>query len=168
MLAEGSGLDQPFVLGLLDKETGYCTPKVDVRGVVFRENKLLLVCERSDGKWTLPGGWADVCASPAENVVREVYEESGFLTRASKILAVYDRSKHSHEPPFPFHVYKIFLLCRIHGGAAKVSEETDSVGFFGENEIPELSVTRITSAQISRMFEHHRNPHLPTDFDFEE
>jgi ADP-ribose pyrophosphatase YjhB (NUDIX family) len=138
---------------------------VDVRGVVFRDDKLLLVRERAEGKWTLPGGWADVCASPAENVVHEVYEESGFPTRATKILAVFDRSKHPYEPPFAFHVYKLFLLCAITGGTARASAETDSVEFFGEKEIPELSLTRVTPAQIIRMFEHHRQPDLPTDFD---
>ena len=116
MVAEGSGLKHSVILGLLEKETGYATPKVDVRGVVFRESKLLLVREKSDGRWSLPGGWADVCESPAENVVREIHEESGLLTRASKILAVFDRSKHPHEPPFAFHVYKIFVLCSIIGG----------------------------------------------------
>jgi ADP-ribose pyrophosphatase YjhB (NUDIX family) len=165
MLAAGSGLPSAAVLGILEQETNYATPKVDVRGVVFREDKLLLVRERSDGKWTLPGGWADVCASPAENVVREIHEESGFLTRATKMLAVFDRSKHPHEPPFAFHVYKIYLLCTIIGGQEAVSLETDSVGFFGETEIPELSVDRVTAGQIRRMFEHHRNPGLPTDFD---
>ncbi len=165
MLAEGSDVEQAVILGLLEKETGYATPKVDVRGVVFRDDKLLLVRERSDGRWTLPGGWADVCASPAENVVREVYEESGFTTRASKILAVFDRSKHPHEPPFAFHVYKIYMLCTLLGGAETVSTETDAVGFFGEQEIPELSITRVTAPQVARMFEHHRNPGLPTDFD---
>jgi ADP-ribose pyrophosphatase YjhB (NUDIX family) len=165
MLAAGSGLEQSVIFGLLEKETGYATPKVDVRGVVFRDDKLLLVRERAEGKWTLPGGWADVCGSPAENVMREVYEESGLTTRATKILAVFDRSKHPHEPPFAFHVYKLFLLCAVTGGAARASAETDSVEFFGEEEIPELSLTRVTPAQISRMFEHHRQPDLPTDFD---
>jgi ADP-ribose pyrophosphatase YjhB (NUDIX family) len=165
MLAEGSGLEQTVILGLLERETDYATPKVDVRGVVFRGEKLRLVREKSDGKWTPPGGWADVCASPAENVAREVYEESGFVTRASKILAVFDRSKHPHDPPFAFHVYKMFLLCSIVGGKETLSSETDKVGFFGETDIPELSATRVTPAQIRRMFEHHRDPQLPTDFD---
>jgi ADP-ribose pyrophosphatase YjhB (NUDIX family) len=165
MLAAGSGLHQGVVQGILEQDTGYTTPKVDVRGVVFRDDKALFVRERSDGKWTFPGGWADVCASPAENVVREVYEESGFITRAGKILAVYDRSKHPHEPPFPFHVYKIFILCVIEGGEPKKSGETDAVAFFGEHEIPELSSTRVTLAQVKRMFDHHRNPNLAADFD---
>ena len=165
MLAAGSDLDPTTILGLLEKQTDYATPKVDVRGVVFRDDKVLLVRERSDGCWTLPGGWADVCASPAENVVREVQEESGFRTRAVKLLAVFDRSKHPHEPPFAFHVYKIFMLCEIVGGQATPSIETDSVGFFAETEIPDLSTTRVTAAQIRRMFEHHRQPGLPADFD---
>ncbi len=165
MLAEGSGFEPEVILGLLAKETDYATPKVDVRGVVFRGAKLLLVREKSDGRWALPGGWADVGHSLAENVVREVREESGFVTRASKILAVFDRSKHPHEPPFPFHVYKIFVLCSVISGEERPSSETDSVGFFAKADLPELSLTRVTPGQIRRMFEHHRHPDLPTDFD---
>ena len=165
MLSGGSGLELPVVRGLLEKEMGYATPKVDVRGIVFRDDKLLLVRERSDGKWTPPGGWADVCESLAENVVREVFEESGFRTRALKILALFDRSKHPHEPAFAFHVYKIFVLCSIIGGEATPSGETDSIGFFAESEVPELSLTRVTPGQIRRIFEHYRNPSLSADFD---
>ncbi len=167
MIAAGSGLETAAVLGVLEKETDYATPKTDVRGIVFRDDKILLVRERSDGGWTPPGGWADVGASPAENVVREIYEEAGFTTRAEKLLAVFDRSKHPHTPPFPFHVYKLFILCTITGGKETTSSETDSVGFFGETEIPNLSIGRITPAQIHRMFEHHRHPDLPTDFDLD-
>jgi ADP-ribose pyrophosphatase YjhB (NUDIX family) len=165
MLARGSGLDLAVVRGVLERDSGYATPKVDMRGVVFQGDQLLLVRERAEGKWTLPGGWADPCASPAENVVREVEEESGYVTRPVKILAVYDRSKHPHEPPLAFHVYKIFVLCELIGGSEKLSTETDAVAFFSEDAIPELSSTRITAAQIRRMFEHHRHPGLPTDFD---
>jgi ADP-ribose pyrophosphatase YjhB (NUDIX family) len=165
MLAQGSGLDIAVVRGVLERDSGYATAKVDVRGVVFRDDQVLLVRERADGGWTLPGGWADPCASPAENVVREVQEESGFVTRATKILAVLDRSKHPHVPPFAFHVYKIFVLCTLVGGSATQSVETDAVAFFREDAIPNLSVSRVTLAQIRRLFEHHRNPALPTDFD---
>ena len=166
MLARASGLDIPLVRGILSRDTGYATPKVDVRGVVFRENKILLVRERSEGLWTLPGGWADPCASPAENVVREVHEESGFETEAAKLLALWDREKHPHDPPFAFHVYKLFILCRITGGMEKLSTETDGIAFFGEDEIPPLSLSRVLPAQIHRMFEHLRNPDLPTEMDW--
>src|SRR5215210_5767801 len=147
ILAKGSGLDLTMVRGVLEQQMGYATPKVDMRGVVFRDDQLLLVRERVEGKWTLPGGWADPCASPAENVVREIQEESGFVTCATKILAVYDRGKHPHVPPFVFHVYKIFMLCTLVGGSETLSAETDAIGFFGETDLPELSISRVTPAQ---------------------
>lgn len=165
MLAEGSNVDLNKVLDLLSRETGYATPKVDTRGVVFQDDALLLVKELSDHGWTLPGGWADPFESPSEAVVREVLEESGFETRAIKLLAVFDRSRHPHWPPYPYHIYKLFILCELTGGSPKASKETSDVGFFHEDEIPELSIARVTPAQIRRLFEHHRNPHWPTDFD---
>ena len=165
MLAEGSNVDCSKVLDLLSRETGYATPKVDTRGVVFQDNALLLVKELSDNGWTLPGGWADPYESPSEAVVREVQEESGFQTRAIKLLAVFDRSKHPHWPPYPHHIYKLFILCELTGGSPTVSKETSDVGFFQEDKLPELSIARVTEAQIRRLFEHHRNPHWPADFD---
>ena len=149
-----------------ERETGYATPKVDVRGVVFdAEGRMLLVRERSDGKWTLPGGWADVGASPAENVVREISEEAGFQTRATKLLAVYDRSRHGH-PPMLYSVYKLFFLCEITGGeAANGTTETDGVAFFARGELPPLSTGRVTAAQLGEFFGQRGNPDRPTDFD---
>lgn len=165
MLARTGDVEIEVILGVLGEQRGYATPKVDMRGVVFRDDRLLMVRERSDGRWSLPGGWADPGESPAENVVREIREESGFLARATKILAIYDRSKHGQKPPFAFHVYKLFMLCELIGGSEQTSNETDAIGFFAEQEIPELSSGRVTAGQIRRMFEHHRNPDLPADFD---
>jgi len=166
-MARQGGVEPERVLDLFRHDTGYTTPKIDCRGVVFREGKLLLVRETIDrGRWTLPGGWADVNASPAENVVREIREESGFETRAAKLLAVYDRSRHPHTPPFPHHVYKMLFRCEIVGGEATPSVETSEVAFFGEDEVPEdLSVARVTPGQIARCFVHLREPNLPTEFD---
>lgn len=158
------GMTPEVVETMFCRDDGYATPKVDVRGVVFRDDKILMVRERLDGLWTMPGGWADVCTTPAENVEREVFEESGYRVRAIKLLAVYDRSRHGH-PPIPWHVYKMFFLCELLGGDAKISNETSEVGFFGENEIPPLSLTRLTPDELARMFEHHRNPELVTDFE---
>jgi ADP-ribose pyrophosphatase YjhB (NUDIX family) len=165
MVAAGARLDTSVVVRFFDAERGYATPKVDVRGVVFREGRLLMVREASDGLWTLPGGWADVNESAGESVVREVQEESGFATRAIKLLAVLDRSRHGHEPAFPFHVYKMFVRCEILGGAPAPSSETTDVGFFDEHHLPPLSVSRVTSGQLRRVFEHLRHPEWPTDFD---
>ncbi len=105
MMAEQSETDYRKVLDLFSGEVGYATPKVDVRGVVFREDHILLVKEREDGRWTLPGGWADVNESPKEAVVREVTEESGYQTRAGKLLAVWDRAILQHTPPFPYLIF---------------------------------------------------------------
>jgi len=107
IMASHTDSDVERINDLFVNETGYPTPKVDVRGVVFNDaGKILLVRETSDGGWTLPGGWADVQTTPAENVTKEIEEESGYRTRAVKLLAVYDRSRHPHIPAFPHHVYK--------------------------------------------------------------
>lgn len=165
MMAAGSGSGLETVLEVFTAQTGYATPKVDTRGVVFQDGALLLVKELRDGGWTLPGGWADTNDSPSEAVVREIFEESGFETRAVKLLAVYDRSKHGHTPPYPFHIYKMFFRCEIIGGAAASSSETEGAAFFKEHEIPPLSSSRVTPGQIARLFEHYRHPEWPTDFD---
>ena len=116
MIARGMGADAGRVLDLFACDAGYATPKVDVRGVVFRDGKILLVQERSDGLWTLSGGGADVGDSPADAIVREIREESGFETRATKLLALLDRNRHGH-PPHLNHIYKVFLRCEFVGGS---------------------------------------------------
>ena len=165
IFAHHTGESSELIRGLFANQSGYATPKVDVRGVVFRDDKLLLVQERSDGLWTLPGGWADVNDSPSGAVEREILEESGFETKAAKMLAVFDRSKHGHEPPFPFHVYKLFILCRLEGGAAKVTMETTAVDFFSQGKIPPLSLSRVTGEQIQFCFEAHKDADGPCRFD---
>ena len=164
IMATYTNVEHSYILDLFAREVGYATPKVDVRAAVFRDNTILLVKERSDGCWTLPGGWGDVGESPSEVAVKEAYEESGYQTRAVKLLAVYDRDKQGH-PPFPYYIYKLFFLCELVGGSPSPSIETESVEFFPEDAIPELSLGRVTPAQITRLFEHYRNPDLPTDFD---
>lgn len=159
-----SGLDAVEVEGVVGRQAGYATPKVDVRGAAFRDGRILLVRERSDGLWSLPGGWADVNESPAEAVEREIWEESGYRAKATKLLALWDRSRHGH-PPHAFHIYKVVFLCTLTDGHAQESMETDGVGFFAQEGLPDLSVGRVTSQQIERLFEHLRQPDLPADFD---
>lgn len=150
---------------MLQEDTGYPTPKTDCRGVIFRDDKILLVKEIADGGWTLPGGWCDNGMTPSENVRREVWEESGFEVEVLKLLAVYDRNRQGHEPRYLFDIYKMFFLCEITGGEAKTSNETSAVKFFGTDEIPELSLSRTLPCQIERFFEQRSNPDLPVDFD---
>ncbi|HEV59160.1 MAG TPA: NUDIX domain-containing protein [Phycisphaerales bacterium] len=165
ILAAGGGGSPETVAALWQRERNYATPKVDVRGVIFRDDKILLVREALDGGWTLPGGWADPCQSPREAVEREILEESGFEARAERLLAVYDRARQGHTPIMPFHIYKLFILCRITGGAPAISHETLAVDFFAEDAIPSLSLSRTLPRQIHRMFEFYRDPTLPPDFD---
>ena len=165
MMAAGSDLPASRIAELFAGEAGYATPKVDVRGAVIRGDEILLIREASDGRWALPGGWADVNQSPSECVVREIFEESGYEARAVKLAAVWDRRRQGHQPPLPFHIYKLFFLCELVGGTARPSHETTAVAFFRPDALPELSTGRTLARQIHRMFEHRRDPALPTDFD---
>jgi ADP-ribose pyrophosphatase YjhB (NUDIX family) len=150
--------------GLLELERGPATPKVDVRAAVFVGDAILLVREPDDGGWSLPGGWADVGETPAETAAREVREEAGYRVRASRLISVYDRDLHGH-PPIPYHVYKLVFLCEIVDEARVNAVDAEGTGFFGEHGLPELSLSRVTPAQIQRCFEHNRRPELPADFD---
>jgi ADP-ribose pyrophosphatase YjhB (NUDIX family) len=167
MMAAYSEEPQARVQSLLDEERGHPTPKVDCRAVIIRQNKVLLVQEKLDhNRWTLPGGWVDVGEPPSQAVEREVWEESGYRVRATKLLALYDRNLHGH-PPHIYHIYKIFFCCELLDETRDETPniETSGVAFWGLDELPELSTGRVTAEQIARFFEHHRHPDLPTDFD---
>ena len=165
ILAAHSETDSATLMNLFTRETGYATPKVDVRGAAFQDNRILLVRELIDqGRWTLPGGWADPTDSPSEAVVREIREEAGYEARAIKLAAVYDRNRRGH----PYHfweTYKMFFLCEITGGAPAESIETGGAEFFAEDDLPELSISRVTADEIHMLFTHYRNRDLPTEFD---
>ena len=145
-------------------EDGYVTPKLDVRGAMFRDGKVLLVRERSDGKWTVPGGFADVNEWPSLSVTKEIEQESGFTARVLKLAAVHDRAKHNF-PPFMFHIWKLLFVCEITGGEARISTETAAVEFFVLDALPPLSTGRITAEQIHLLHRHYREPSLATEFD---
>ena len=149
---------------LLILETGPATPKVDVRAAVFDDDRILLVREPGEAGWSVPGGWADVGESPSEAATRETLEESGYGVRPVRLLAAYDRDRHDH-PPIAYHVYKLIYLCELMPEERLTDVDARGVRFFGEQEIPDLSVTRITRAQISRLFAQHRDPSIPTEFD---
>ncbi len=151
------------IKAMFGRETGPATPKIDVRAAVISEDKILLVKERGDG-WTLPGGWVDPGESPSEAAVRETKEESGYDVNAVRLMAIYDRDRQGH-PPCPFHVYKLIFLCKVVGRSAKTSLETEAACFFGEEELPALSESRVLSTQVKRAFVFARDPHLPADFD---
>ncbi len=139
---------------LFSAESGYAIPKLDIRAVVLNEEeKVLLVREKEDGLWSLPGGWVDVGKSPSKSVQREVREESGYDVRAVRLLALWDRNKHPH-PPMAFHVYKLCFQCELLGGAPlATSTETERIAFFAKDSLPELSLGRVTPQQIERLLD---------------
>ncbi len=154
LLAGCSDVPTDKIFAWSKQEFGYATPKLDVRAFILQESRVLLVREDADeGRWTLPGGWVDVNESPSESVVREVREESGYVVTPKRLLAVLDREKQGHFPPFPYHVYKLFFHCEIVGGSPQQTAECSESSFFAEHELPELSVSRVLPAQILRFFE---------------
>ncbi|WP_409271846.1 NUDIX hydrolase [Neobacillus sp. SCS-31] len=164
IMSQHTGLDSQIITDLFANETGYATPKVDIRAVVFKENKILMVKEKMDGGWSLPGGWADIGLTPSEVAVKEVKEESGFDVKVVKLIGVLDKKRHPH-PPSPYHTYKLFYQCKIIGGHSKEGIETSAVGFFPENSLPPLSIERNTESQIQLAFKHLHNPQEPVWFD---
>jgi ADP-ribose pyrophosphatase YjhB (NUDIX family) len=167
IMAEHTGADLGRVERLFDGEIGYATPKIGVRGAVFDgAGRILMVREVVDeNRWTLPGGWADVNQTPAQSVVREVFEESGYRVRAVKLAAVWDRARQA-QPAMAFSIVRMFFVCALEGGAPATSLETSEVGWFAETEVPaDLSVRRTLPHHIGRMFAHWREPGLATEFD---
>jgi ADP-ribose pyrophosphatase YjhB (NUDIX family) len=164
ILTQHTYIDHKVIKELFANETGYATPKVDIRAVVFRDNKILMVRENDDGCWSLPGGWGDIGFTPGEVAVKEVKEESGFDVKAIKLISVMDKKCHPH-PPSPYHIYKMFIQCEIIGGQPKEGIETSAVQFFTENELPSLSIARNTESQIKMVFKYLHNPQEPVYFD---
>jgi ADP-ribose pyrophosphatase YjhB (NUDIX family) len=165
IVADGREADR--VEAIFAAEQGHATPKVDVRGVVFRDDRILLVQEREGGVWSLPGGWVDVGESPSEAVAREVLEESGYVARPVKLLGLYDRDRRGF-PPHLWHIWKAFFLCELDGAGERrpLGYETLDSGFFARDELPEpLRFGEATRAEIERCFEQREHPEWPTDFD---
>ena len=151
----------------LGRDSGYATPKIDVRGAMFDDDeRVLLMRERIDGRWSLPGGWADPGDAPSAAVTREILEETGYQSSAVKLIACWDRELQDNPPPLPVHVYKLFFLCRA-GGAVQppAALETTGVGWFDVSAPPPLSLGRVNHRQLQRALAHHRDPTLPTEFD---
>jgi ADP-ribose pyrophosphatase YjhB (NUDIX family) len=162
--SEYSGLEYPALVDVFRVQTGYATPRVDVRGAVFRDGQLLLVQERLDGGWTLPGGWADVGDVPSQAAEREVWEEAGFRVRARKLIGVYDANR--VRPLDLFHAFKVIFLCDLISGEARPSAETSAVAFYSLGDMPTVfSGERTKMRHIQDAFAALWDPDLPAVFD---
>jgi ADP-ribose pyrophosphatase YjhB (NUDIX family) len=164
MLAGNSTEPPATILEAFMREPGYATPKVDVRGAVVRDGKILLVQERSDGKWCMPGGWADIDELPSEMVKREVQEESGFIVLPRKVLGVFDANRTGMPRNF-FHAYKVVFMCELLGGEPTPSSETSAAEFFDFNRLPELSEQRTHARHLAEVRAHLADPLRMAAFD---
>lgn len=148
-----------------DYSDGYATPKVDVRAAIIRDETILLVKEKFDGLWTLPGGYADVGLSAAENVIKEVSEEAGLNVLASRLIGVFHKAKHEYRPDVR-DFYKFYFLCEEAGDLEpSIGLETSEVGFFSANNLPPLSTGRSIEKHILMAFDFHQSPDKPAVFD---
>lgn len=151
MLSKVSDLSFDEVNAMLPVESGYATPKVAVRGLVIRDEKILMVQEIADDCWSLPGGWCDTGLSPSENIQKEIEEESGLNTNVTRLLCVFDQAKYNKSITMQ-HIYVHYFLCEIESGELRNSIETKNVDFFNIDELPELSTERVTQHQLKKAF----------------
>jgi len=165
MVANHTGLSSESILENFRIQPGYATPKIDVRGAAFRDGKILLVQERSDNGWALPGGWADVGELPSAMVTREIREESGFDVYVEKVIGIYDANRVTIAPLEFYHAYKVVFLCTITGGQARTSDETLAVDFFDLKNIPPLSSMRTSTSILEEAFAHLNDPSRLAAFD---
>src|SRR5688572_29697575 len=163
IIVSQSKISKETVLESFSMQAGYITPKIDVRGAVIREHKILLIQERADGQWAMPGGWADLGNAPASVAEREVWEESGFRVRAEKVVAVIDANR--IEPMEFYHAYNIIFLCTLLDGEPRISHETLAVDFFDPKHLPPLSRYRTNEDMIQEVFAHAKDPNRPAAFD---
>ena len=163
IIANQSDISKETVLESFSMQAGYITPKIDVRAAVIRENKILLIQERADEKWAMPGGWADLGNAPASVAEREVWEESGFHVKAEKVVAVIDANR--IQPMEFYHAYKIIFLCKLLEGEPRTSYETLAVDFSDPHNLPPLSSYRTNETMIQEVFAHVKDPNRPTAFD---
>ncbi len=164
IVASHSNLALSSVREVFLRQPGYATPKIDVRGAVLREGRILLVQERSDSRWCMPGGWADVGERPSESIEREVLEESGFRVETKAVVGVYDANRSGRPVEF-FHAFKVVFLCEILGGSPRSSDETLAADFFEFDDLPPLSMERTHERHLADVRACLENPGRPTVFD---
>ena len=166
MLADLGNVPLERIGGLIpDFAQGYATPKVDVRAAVFRDDRLLLVQERVDRRWTLPGGYADVGFSAAQNVVKEVEEEAGLRVAVHRLYSVRHKARQPYDPDVR-EFYKLFFVCgRLDEDEPAPGHETLDAGFFALDALPPLSTHRVLESDIVAAFAARSDPSLPVLFD---
>ncbi len=164
IMHEYTDIDNDKLKDIFASETGYQTPKIDIRAVVIKDDKILMIKEKADGKWSLPGGWADVNTSVGESAVRESLEEAGAAVIPKRIIAIQLANKHNN-PLLPYTIYKIFVECDLIEISFRENTETLGSGFFSPDCLPPLSSDRTTAKQIEMCFNAKKYKVFETIFD---
>jgi len=164
LLHKLTGIETASLKNLYRENKDYPTAKVDIRGLITRDNKILLVKERADNKWALPGGWADIGFSPKEIIVKECKEETGLDVIPERLLAVFDKKFHPH-PPQPFYVYKMVFYCKVISTIVNIGFDVLDVQYFDADDLPELSEDRILKSQLKLVFQKASATGMDTYFD---
>ena len=159
-----TNLESEEIAPVFMNHPGYATPKIDVRSAVIKDGEILLVQEKADEHWAMPGGWADVGDFPSDVAERETEEESGYLVKAKKVIGVFDANRTGRAMEF-FHAFKIIFMCELIGGEPRKSDETIDVGFFPFDDLPPLSQYRTNDRFLNEVKLHLEDPGRATYFD---
>ncbi|GAC14870.1 NUDIX hydrolase [Aliiglaciecola lipolytica] len=136
----------------------YVTPQIEVRGAVFKDNKILLVQEKSDHKWTLPGGYADVGLSAVQNLKKEIEEEANVLVSCARMVSLRHKASGDYDPDIR-EFYKLIFLCEaIEPIEQKPGMETCGAEFFALDQLPTLSTGRTIIRDIHDAFSFATDP----------
>lgn len=165
IMNEYTGLEMKRLADLFANESGYQTPKIDVRAAIFnKREEILLVREKADNKWSLPGGWADIELSLKENLIKEAREEAGAEIIPKRVIGIFDRNRYVDDD-FPYSAYKIFVECDLVTSNFSKNTETSDHGFFTQYNLPELSECRNTYPQVETCFRARRERTFEPLFD---
>jgi ADP-ribose pyrophosphatase YjhB (NUDIX family) len=164
IMQEYTDVSYEKIRDLFASETGYQTPKVDIRASVFKDDMILMVKEKIDGRWSLPGGWADVNTSVSESAVRECLEEAGAKVKPKRIIAIHLANRHC-EFIYPYTIYKVIVECELIENSFKTNTETLEAGFFPLYSLPPLSTERNSRSQIELCFEAKKQKVFEANFD---
>lgn len=135
---------------LTEKNEGYPTPKVDVRALIQKDEKILLVEDSLTKEWSLPGGYAEIGLTPRENIKKEVLEETGLLVEVKELRAIFDTNLRPDIPQV-FQYYKLVFECEVLAGDFIKNSETSNSDYFALNELPKLSIKRTTKEQLEQL-----------------
>ena len=135
---------------LTENNEGYPTPKVDVRALIQKDEKILLVEDSLTKEWSLPGGYAEIGLTPRENIKKEVLEETGLLVEVKELRAIFDTNLRPDIPQV-FQYYKLVFECEVLAGDFIKNSETSNSDYFALNELPKLSIKRTTKEQLKQL-----------------